>query len=259
VFVGAVPAAARRAAAGPAARAVGCSWVSQVSRLGTILEGIASDDPGTVFDRLCVRCSEELAVSGAGVALIVDGVHRGTLGASDDRIRAIEDLQFTFGEGPCLDANRTSRPVSAGDLASAGGRWPAFAPAAVDGGVGAVFAFPLLIGGARFGAFDLYCDTAGALTPQDYADAVIVADAASQLVLAVQAEAPDGELHEVIAGVTDHRAVVYQASGIVAVQLDISVEEALVRIRGHAYRTGIAVGSLAEDIVSRRVRLERDR
>ena len=43
-------------------------------------------------------------MNGAGVMLMSGDVPRGSLCASDDVSQLIEDLQYTLGEGPCVDA-----------------------------------------------------------------------------------------------------------------------------------------------------------
>jgi hypothetical protein len=227
-----------------------------MSRAGAILAPSPEEGPGTIFDHLCERCTHHLELSGAGIVLIFGGEHRGTLGSSDPRMKAVEDLQYTFGEGPCVDANRTGRLVAEPRLTLATSRWPAFAPAAVAVGVAAVFAFPLRIGAARLGAFDLYRDTPGPLSDADLADAALVADAATVLVLAMQAEVPEGSIHDAFADLAEHRVAVHQASGMVSVQLGVGVEDALVAIRASAYQRGVSIGDLADDIVAQRVRLD---
>jgi hypothetical protein len=46
---------------------------------------------------------------------------------------------------------------------------------------------------------------------------------------------------------------------MVSIQLEIPVAEALLRIRAHAFSTGFSTGSVAADIVARRLRLVDDR
>jgi hypothetical protein len=46
---------------------------------------------------------------------------------------------------------------------------------------------------------------------------------------------------------------------MVSIQLQISVAEALVRIRAHAFAIGSPIGVVAADIVARRLRLTDDR
>ena len=54
------------------------------------------------------------------------------------------------------------------------------------------------------------------------------------------------------------RAQVYQAIGMLTVQLGVPAEEACARLRGHAYAHGSLVGEVADEIVARRLRLNPD-
>ncbi len=83
-------------------------------------------------------------------ALLLVGVLRGTLRqtlyAGDATSGLLEELQFTLGEGACMDAARTGRPVLVPDVGDVteSARWPFYAAAVVErAGVGAVFALPL--------------------------------------------------------------------------------------------------------------------
>jgi AmiR/NasT family two-component response regulator len=72
----------------------------------------------------------------------------------------------------------------------------------------------------------------------------------------MQAEVPEGSIPDAFADLAEHRAAVHQASGMVSVQLGVSVEDALVAIRARAYQRGVSIGGLADDIVAQRVRLD---
>lgn len=99
--------------------------------------------------------------------------HGGVLAATDGPATEMEDLQYTLGEGPYLDAYREGRPVLQPDLASTGmSRWPGYAPAALDAGVAATFAFPVQLGAARLGVLDLYRTTTGGLDSPQLAEAL---------------------------------------------------------------------------------------
>src|SRR5213593_3643797 len=90
---------------------------------------IPADDPGSVGSRLCAACVELLDVGTAGILLVDDdgGVSCfATSGAAP--VGVMEDLQFTLGEGPGLDAHAKGRPVFAANLAGPEtAPWSAFA------------------------------------------------------------------------------------------------------------------------------------
>lgn len=76
--------------------------------------------------RLGRVCAEVTGLTGAGVMLISTDLPRGSVAASDEVSRQLERLQFELGEGPCVEAFRTDRPVLEPDLANpAVTRWPA--------------------------------------------------------------------------------------------------------------------------------------
>jgi hypothetical protein len=89
-------------------------------------------------------------VTGAGVMLLAGGIPRGSLGTTGEVSQLIEELQYTLGEGPCVDACRQDQAVAEPDLADpVTCRWPAFTPPALRAGVRAVFGFPLRAGPVR--------------------------------------------------------------------------------------------------------------
>lgn len=55
-----------------------------------------------------------------------------------------------------------------------------------------------------------------------------------------------------------YRAEVFQAQGMVMVQLAVSLAEALLRIRAHAYPEERPVADVARDVVNRTLRFDRD-
>lgn len=97
----------------------------------------------------------------------------------------LAELQVTLGEGPCHDVLASAAPVLAADLGNAdcGRRWPGFAVAAGRLGAEAVFAFPLSIGMIRSGVMGLYRGSSGPLPGTQLGDALILADAATMLLL----------------------------------------------------------------------------
>jgi hypothetical protein len=213
----------------------------------------AKDGPGPA--RLCEVCAEVAVMTGAGIMLMSDDVARGLICSSDEVSAVIGDLQFTLGEGPCVDAYNEDQPVVEPDLADAGvRRWVAFTPRALDAGVRAVFGFPLRVGASRIGALNLYRDNAGPLTEEQYADTVVMASVAARAVLGMQAGARPGRLGSALESDADFRLVVHQASGMVSAQLEVSAGEALVRLRAYAFANDLPLDAVARDVVGRRLR-----
>jgi len=135
-------------------------------------------------------------------------------------------------------------------------RWLAFAGPALDAGVRAIFGFPMRVGAVRLGALNLYSNRPGPLSDEQHADALAVADIAAQAVVAMQANAEPGRLALELESGGDFQYVVHQASGMVAAQLDVSVGQALIRLRAYAFGNDRSLTAVAEDVVGRRLRFD---
>jgi len=224
-------------------------------RILTQLSSGGVTEPGSA--RLCEVCADVMAVSGAGIMLMSGEAPAGSLCSSNQVSALIEELQFTLGEGPCVDAYHEDRPVLEPDLAApVTPRWVAFTPPAVEAGARAVFGFPLQVGAVQLGALNLYRDRPGPLSDDQYADALVLAGVAARAVLAIQAQAPPGALAPELEVEANFRFVVHQASGMVAVQLGVGVGEALARLRAYAFANDRLVTEVAEDVVGRRLRFD---
>ncbi len=225
-------------------------------RLHRILAELASEGGEWPAARLCAVCPRIAGVSGAGVMLMSGDVPRGSLGSSNEVSELIEDLQYTLGEGPCVDAYRQDMVVAEPDLADpASRRWFAFAPPALGAGVRAVFGFPLRVGAVRLGALNLYRDAPGPLSTDQHADALVVADLAARWVLEAQAGASPGAVAAELETGADFHFAVHNAAGMVSVQEGISVAEALIRLRAFAFGSNRPLTDVALDVVARRLRL----
>jgi len=221
-----------------------------------ILARLAEGGDGAT-NHLCMVCAEVTGMTGAGIMLMSGDVHRGSVCTSSKVSDLIEQLQYSLGEGPCVDAYDCDRPVLEPDLVDASQRqWPAFAGPAIDAGVQAVFAFPLRVGAVRLGALNLHRDRVGPLTDEQHADALVMADVAAQAILVLQGGAPPGHLAAELEASADFQFEVHQAAGMVAAQLETSVAQALIRLRGHAFGHDRTLRDLAHDVVARKLRFE---
>jgi hypothetical protein len=207
--------------------------------------------------RLCRECVKIVGVDGAGVMLMSGDIPRGSLCTTNTVSHLIEELQYTLGEGPCVDAYQQNRVVAEPRLADPRTRrWFAFTPPALEAGVRAVFGFPLRVGTVRLGALNLYRDWPGPLTGDQHADALVLADLAARWVLEAQAGAPPGAVAQELEIGADFHFAVHNAAGMISVQQGISVTEALIRLRAYAFIKDRLLADVAEDVVARRLRPE---
>jgi hypothetical protein len=226
------------------------------STLETLLAPPANDV--RALKRLCLGCVEHLSAGGAGVSVIAASGHRDIVLATDHVSAQIEELQVSLGEGPCIDAWSSRLPVVEPDLRRMSpGRWPLFGPAARAAGAVAVFAIPLQVGQTRVGALDVYRAAPGALSDADLADAMKLGDAVTQVLLRLEPSLMESRRGAADGG-WSFTAEVYQAAGMVTVQLDVDIPEALARLRAHAYSEERPLREVAHDVVDRKLRLDCD-
>ena len=215
-------------------------------------------------DRLCQACVTLLDVDAAAISLVFDGANTGTLGSSGPSARIYDELQFTLGEGPCLDSVARRALVLVDDLDDPNdARWPAYGPAMLAHQIRGVYAMPVLVAGEYVGALDLFCAEPGPLGTEQLAGGVAAAELAGIPVLDLM----DADLQAAVSDPSSNawaelnvlsRAEVSQATGMLMAQLGIEAIEALVRLRAHAYATDRSATDVARDILDRRLQLEDD-
>lgn len=207
--------------------------------------------------RHCDVCAEVTGVTGAGIMLMSGDIPRGSVCTTDAVSALIEQLQYELGEGPCVDAYHHDHPVSEPNLAQpASTRWPAFTGPAVEAGVRAVFGFPLQVGAVRLGALNLYSDIPGRLTDDQHTDALLLAGIVAHALMLLQAGAPAGTVAAELEANADFQYIVHQASGMVAAQLDVTVGQALIRLRAYAFGNERNLTDVAEAVVRRQLRFD---
>lgn len=217
-----------------------------------IVERVRDSRPGEIPARLCAVAVEVLPVTGATVSLRADGLPL-RLTATDDRAARLADVQATLGEGPGHSAGVSGTAVLANDLTSGrdARRWPVFAQEATAVGVGAVYALPLGSGRICVGTLDLCRDTVGVLNPGELRTAGCVARLVTMSLTDLSRRARLDQL------VADHDEI-HQAAGMVMAQLGIGADEALARLRAHAFAQGRTVLAVAREVLGRRKRLDRE-
>jgi hypothetical protein len=216
---------------------------------------------------VCRAAVRWLDIDGASVTVVSGQVARELLFASDELSGRLEDLLFTTGEGPGVttgerlgaDGFSFGSPTLVPDLAAVAGRWPGFVSAALDAGAGAMFVFPLQAGAIGVGVLSLYRAQPGSLTPGELADVLVFAGIALQMVLDGAAGISSSPDYRPLDDLSEGRAEVYQATGMVSVQLGVDLQEAFVRLRAHAFAASAGLSDVAGDVVNRKLRFHPDR
>ena len=204
-----------------------------------------------VLQKLCRAATRLVRVSGACVH-VLDGTQAGGVVASSDPVaRRIGEAVFTAGEAPGLDAFEHSRPVFAPYLLEEGpSRWPGFVDAVCDSGMRACFSLPLHVGAARLGVLELYADVPGPLQPDQVSWCLTFADLAIELLLEAPPPSSAGVANAAISQALDRRSEIYQAQGMVTVDLGVGLAEALALMRAHAFARDLSLVDVAREIIA---------
>jgi hypothetical protein len=195
---------------------------------------------------LCRAAVEQLGVDAAAITLRAGRHTQDLVAATSEWAQRLEELQYTTGEGPGVEAFTLGTAVLVADIGPALPRWPGFCLGAAEADADAVFAFPLGRESTVIGTFDLYRHDTGPLSVRGTELATLLADVTAKALAAA---------HPIPAG--NHYAQVDIAAGMVAAQLGVPVDEALLRLRAAAFRQDRSVVDVARDVAAWRLRLDR--
>jgi transcriptional regulator with GAF, ATPase, and Fis domain len=180
-------------------------------------------------------------VDQAGVSL----VERGTVlskAPSSDVVRDLDQLQNELGEGPCLDAIWREERVVVEDMSEAHDRWPQYAPAAHDRGVGSLMAFQLFASSGSAGALNLYASDSHAF---DETTADTGALFAAQAALVLHGAKRVQGLHVAL----DSRDLIGQAKGMLMERFGIDPQRAFGMLVESSQQTNMKLVDVARWLV----------
>jgi len=161
------------------------------------------------------------------------------------------DLEITLGEGPGNEACNSGVALHEDDLLFGKyDRWLAYAPAAVAIGARSIFASHWNRGHPNRGS-DSYRDRPGPLTERQESDAYLVASVIGRAILETRAGATELDLRGELGLAHSLDFSVHQAAGMVAVQGSLSLDDALVALRSHAFGSGVSMTTMAQSVVRR--------
>jgi len=161
----------------------------------------------------------------------------------------IDAVQYSVGDGPCLDAFRNRRANLVG-FGRGEERWPAFMQACDPGMVQTLYAVPLVSGDRCFGSLNLY-----AYAPDAFDDVEVelvqvaagrAADAIAAVVELVGARALAGQMEQAMAS----RAVIEQAKGVLMARHAIDESVAFELLRRQSQEQNLKLRVLAAQLVS---------
>jgi hypothetical protein len=177
-------------------------------------------------------------VEQAGVSLVERGGTVESYSPSTPVVRELDELQSELHEGPCLDSIWEEQRTLVEDMAQAHDRWPHYAPAAVERGIGALVSFQLFAHRGSAGALNLYASQPGVF---DEATMDVGTLFASQAALVLQGA-------KRVSGLTvalQSRDVIGQAKGILMERFGITQDQAFSMLAESSQHTNMKLVEVA--------------
>jgi GAF domain-containing protein len=212
-------------------------------------------DDFDIVEFLHELCSDVVQLIDAETAGVMLADTRGglrLLASSEERMRVLELFELQSRQGPCLDAFRTRNTVTA-TVAAGEELWPDFAPYAATLGFRHMGAVPLQLRDTTIGALNIFRATDHPFADADLEIAQAMAKVAATGLLQRRSVVDGNLVSEQLRVALQSRIAIEQAKGVLAENLDISVDEAFQRLRNHARNTNRKLTELARDVAIRRV------
>ena len=211
-----------------------------------LLEELAGD-----LQRICRGAVASLEMQWSTIRVNARTGVGAVVASSDEMAQAIGDLGAASGEGPAHDAFVTARPVLMTRLLEEGYvRWPGFVSAVRSSGVRACYALPLHVGAVRLGTLDLYRRQTVELEPAQVSLALTFADLATERLLDPRNNASAGGLDSRLLDAIDRNSEIHQAQGMVMVDLDVDLAEAIALMRANAFARDLSLLDVARELLA---------
>jgi GAF domain-containing protein len=179
----------------------------------------------------------------AGVSLVERGKIR-TVAPTSGIVETIDQVQYDFHEGPCIDAIAEHETFRVGDV-GAEDRWPKFGPAAAEHGIHSMLSYRLFVTDRTLGALNLYSSRANAFSRQTEEDGLLFATHAAIALIGAQREAQ-------LSLAIEHRDVISTAKGILMERHDVDAARAFAMLVEASQSTNIKLHDAATWVVENR-------
>ncbi|MUK03203.1 GAF domain-containing protein [Vibrio cholerae] len=190
------------------------------------------------------------SAQGAGVSLMSPDGKRLSVGATDGHVLEADNLQYEFGEGPCIAAWSTGAPVVIADT-HADERWPQWTAAAAASGIRSCLSVPLMHNQAGLGAMKVYSDQADAFSEVDRELLTNLARSAAALLGHVQANDTPQRISNHVKASLANRDTIGIARGILMERLHLNKQAAMDHLIDLATDARTTIGSIAAHVVER--------
>lgn len=231
----------------PARASLGPESGSAVAELQQLL--LATEDITDFLQRIAVLTVSVLPDEmSCGITLRRDhGAF--TVASSDDRAGKLDEIQYGYDEGPCLQTLATGVKVLVDDLAQ-DDRFGEYKMPALGHGIRSSLSLPLRGDGEVIGALNIYAATPGVFGTEEQRVAGQFADEASLTLALALRMAERAEMSAHLQNALTSRSAIDQALGIIMGQNRCTADEAFEVLRTASQNRNVKLRDIAADIVT---------
>lgn len=227
------------------------SLLDEASEALEELAGVLADGQ-TLNDALqqLVESASRVIPDAENVSVTVIGAEGASTAAwTDEKVVAIDRDQYAAGNGPCLEAARTQRPVR---VTVDGGRekWPEFAAVAERAGVRAYLSAPISVEDDVLGSLNLYSSDVRAFDPFDEALLRLFVTAASTSITGFRRYERSRRLVDHLQRALESRAEIDQAKGVLMAAHGVDAAEAFARLVTESQQHNTKLREVARNLLA---------
>ncbi len=201
---------------------------------------LAAETVDETLERVVELAAETVeGCDNCGVSIVQRGGDITTPAATSENVAKCDELQYEFGEGPCVSAIWEQQTFESDDLTQER-RWPKWAPRAIELGANSLVSFRLFVKEDTLGALNLYAGKPRAFDDVDRAVGAILASHGAIALSGAQRQAR-----------MEGAVVVAKATGMLMERRGITSAQALRLLQRAAIRTDIKLQEVAERLVGR--------
>ncbi|HEY3868223.1 MAG TPA: GAF and ANTAR domain-containing protein [Actinocrinis sp.] len=187
------------------------------------------------------------AAAACGLTVCRDG-QAFTAAGSDAFAAQIDEIQYEFDQGPCLEAIRTGKAIEIDDLAG-DERWELFRPRALAHGAASSLSYPLAVNGQVVAALNLYATRRDAFGPTDRAIAQTISEHCTAALAVILRQAEQELVQQQLDDAMRSRSVIDQAIGILMAQRRCTAGQAFEVLRQASQHRNRKLRQVATDII----------
>ena len=220
--------------------------ISNLNELHDLL--LSEETLQATLERVARLASATLPGSDAVGVSLIDHSQVITAAATSDFTLQIDRDQYENREGPCLQAMDAQEVVLVEEIEKET-RWPRFAEAAGEHGLGSVISFPLSVRDRRAGALNVYARSKNAFNEKSRSVGTLFASQASVALSNAQVYASTVTLAANLQEAIKTREIIGAAKGILMARERVSDGQAFEMLKQASQTTNVKLREIAQKVV----------